>query len=221
MKIKNILLILIAIILIDWILLAYLWYQYNNLKLENNKLKEKIKNLESQIHNETTSNQNNKLFHNNEKDHTLTPHNIFKLPDINEFNDPFEEMQEIEKRMNQLFSQLDQNFSNRFEINIAPKSWTYFHFSNTQIINWKKFSYTIDINDNKIKGKITYDRIKTLKQLQEKLEKLWVKTKLNWNILKFWWENVDINEILKLFNINFEENKINTKQPNENWIRRF
>jgi len=217
MKVKNILLILIAVILIDWILLAYLWYQYNNLKIENNKLKEKIKILENKINNETNLNQNYKFVPNN----NLTPHNIFKLPDINEFNDPFEEMQEIEKRMNQLFSQLDQNFSNKFEINITPKSWTYFHFSNTQIINWKKFTYTIDVNDNKIKGKITYDRIKTLKQLQEKLEKLWVKTKLNWNTLKFWWKNVDINEILKLFNINFEENKINTEQSNKNWIRRF
>lgn len=217
MKVKNILLILIAVILIDWILLAYLWYQYNNLKIENNKLKEKIKILENKINNETNLNQNYKFVPNN----NLTPHNIFKLPDINEFNDPFEEMQEIEKRMNQLFSQLDQNFSNKFEINITPKSWTYFHFSNTQIINWKKFSYTIDINDNKIKGKIIYDRIETLKQLQEKLEKLWVKTKLNWNTLKFWWKNVDINEILKLFNINFEENKINTEQSNKNWIRRF
>ncbi len=217
MKVKNILLILIAVILIDWILLAYLWYQYNNLKIENNKLKEKIKILENKINNETNLNQNYKFVPNN----NLTPHNIFKLPDINEFNDPFEEMQEIKKRMNQLFSQLDQNFSNKFEINITPKSWTYFHFSNTQIINWKKFTYTIDVNDNKIKGKITYDRIKTLKQLQEKLEKLWVKTKLNWNTLKFWWKNVDINEILKLFNINFEENKINTEQSNKNWIRRF
>jgi outer membrane receptor for ferric coprogen and ferric-rhodotorulic acid len=36
--------------------------------------------------------------------------------------DPFEEMEQFEKRMNNLFKNLDKNFSNQFEINITPKS---------------------------------------------------------------------------------------------------
>jgi hypothetical protein len=121
--------------------------------------------------------------------------------------------------MNQLFSQLDQNFSNRFEINITPKWWSYLHFSNTQIINWKKFSYNIDVIWNKIKWKIIYDRLETLKQIQDKLKNLGLETKLEGNTLKFWWENVDINKVLNLFNINFEENNI--ENPYQNGIRWF
>ena len=45
-----------------------------------------------------------------------------KFPKDFDFENPFEEMEKFEKEMNDLFKQLDENFSNHFEINIIPKS---------------------------------------------------------------------------------------------------
>ena len=156
-----------------------------------------------------------------EKKFTQIPKDLFYLPQIDNNEDPFEEIKKFEEQMNQLFSQLDKNFSNRFEINITPKWWNYLHFSNTQIINWKKFHYEIEINWNFVKWNVTYDNIQTLKDIQNKLEKLWLKTKLENNELFFQWKTNKINELLKIFNIDFSETQISPENPNKNWIRRF
>jgi len=218
-KEKIFLAILLGMIGIDLIVIGFLSYQ-------NQKLKNEIYQLENKLIKISEKSTNNKTLQNNspsqnEKKFTQIPKDLFYLPQIDNNEDPFEEIKKFEEQMNQLFSQLDKNFSNRFEINITPKWWNYLHFSNTQIINWKKFHYEIEINWNFVKWNVTYDNIQTLKDIQNKLEKLWLKTKLENNELFFQWKTNKINELLKIFNIDFSETQISPENPNKNWIRRF
>jgi len=218
-KEKIFLAILLGMIGIDLIVIGFLSYQ-------NQKLKNEIYQLENKLIKISEKSTNNKTLQNNspsqnEKKFTQIPKDLFYLPQIDNNEDPFEEIKKFEEQMNQLFSQLDKNFSNKFEINITPKWWNYLHFSNTQIINWKKFHYEIEINWNFVKWNVTYDNIQTLKDIQNRLEKLWLKTKLENNELFFQWKTDKINELLKIFNIDFSETQISPENPNKNWIRRF
>ena len=100
--------------------------------------------------------------------------------------------------------QFDNQFNNKFHINIVPKGGTYMHFSNTYNINWHSFSYSVDVEDNNIRWKVIFDNKESLEKIENKLKNLWLNTKLEDNQLNFWWENVDVNEVLNIFNIKFD-----------------
>lgn len=222
---KKILILISVLILLDVFWFAVLAYKYYSLIKENEKLKNLVysyqnnKNINVENNNEIFQNENSLKQQSNQENLEI-PKDIIPKFDEN-LEDPFEEMEQFEKRMNNLFKNLDKNFSDQFEINITPKSWSYFHFSNTRIINWKKFHYEINVNSNHIRWKVVYNNPETLNDLKEKLKNLWLDVKIEWNSLKFEWKIDDVNKVLKLFNINFEEKDNFEENPNQNWIRRF
>jgi len=225
---KSKIAILSFLLVVNMTMLWITTYLYHNSQIENKQLKKQLISLSEwdfQQNNNIKNNQNNQNQKNNDK-YSENNHNQLLIPDFPEkfwnLPDPFEEIQKFEEEMNRMFQWIDNNFKNRFKINVIPKSWNYFHFENTQIINWNKFYYSINLNWNHVSWKVEYNIDSTLKQLQQKIEKLWLHTDLKQNSLTFHWQIDNVNKLLQLFNINFEENSNQIQQnPEQNWIRRF
>ena len=62
-----------------------------------------------------------------------------------QFSD-FEKFDNLEEHINDMFETFNNQFGKQFEVNIVPKESKYMSFSNTYIINSKKFHYNIQVD---------------------------------------------------------------------------
>gem|GEM_PF-3064723 len=99
-------------------------------------------------------------------------------PSIDPFSD-FERFGDLEKRMNDMFGDFDNQFNNQFEVNIIPKGSTYMNFSNTYTVNGKTFHYNIQVDGNNINGKISSDDAELLDKYVEKLKGMGMTVEVN------------------------------------------
>ena len=204
---------ILSIIFISIASMSYLQFkiyslQHKNaiLQKENNDLEKNIKNLY-----ENFKKFNNKNY-NDKKD--LDPNNNLyqNVPSNNSFNDFFKDFWDIDKNLQDMEKSFWQP---KFQFNekIGNTPWSHISLFKTFSINWNNFSYSIQSSNNKVSWKISWKDEKVLKEIETKLEKLWLKTSIEGNDLTFNWENIDINKITNIIDNYINQNSKNNKLP--------
>jgi len=201
---------ILSIIFISIASMSYLQFkiyslQHKNaiLQKENNNLEQNMEELHKKV--EGFNNQNNydkkeKLVPNDK----FSPDNVFDdLP--KDFGDIDKNLQDMEKTFSQPTFQFKEKSGN------TP--WSHINLFKNFSINGKNFSYSIQSSNNKVSWKISWKDETVLKEIEIKLEKLWLKTSIKSNDLSFNWKNIDVNKITNIIDNYISQNFKNNKSP--------
>lgn len=201
-KTNIIFIILVVIITLNFWYSFFIYYLYSS---EKTKQDEKIENLESRIWI-----LNELIIENNKSDEKINKIEQFKINNdpINNLDDFFDESEEV--------------FNRWFDININPfVHWNKNSYSrsNLYIINWKVFSYNIDVNWDQVKWTISTENKALITKIEQLIIDLNYYTQIDWNTLNFSWTTDYIDKILDILNnassLNLDKIDLDNLQENE------
>lgn len=204
--------------------LAYMQIKISNLEHKNMILKDEnttLKNSISKLYKKFQYFSNDRVNGNKIPDTkpNIIPHRWFgSIHDsFGDIDKQFQDMERQMQEMNNIFS--NPNFWMHLKID-GSSPWSEISITKHFTINNKTFSYSINSSNWKISWTIKWDNKNILKDLQDSLEKLWLKTDIKNDTLSFSWEKIDVNKITWVIDDyidkNYQPNELNPQKKENN-----